>query len=174
VYESGGRWRVIFKRGRRTHASLSVDDAIAALLQAADQGLVRDRRGHVLTSSAVQELRWCLTGYVSQSLGSMALTAVRARDVKELVGELEVAGVSSRRLRPIVESVQTLYQYAIERGLAERNPALRIAAPEDHRHTAPPSRAAESRRADVVIGLGLRLATVGLALVGVVLVAQTL
>ncbi len=142
-----------------------MDDAVVALIQAADEGHVRDRRGHVLTPRAVQDLRWCLAGYVSQSLGAMRLAEVRTRDVKRLVGRLADAGVPPRRLRPLVESVQTLYTYAIERGLVEHNPALGIAL-QPH--------SAQCTRADVAIGRGLQLTTVGFAFAALILLVQAL
>src|SRR4051812_38034938 len=162
---STAEWRVTFedRKPQRSPRGPSVNDVVDDLLRAADDGVVRDARGHRLTTDAVRELHWSLGGYVRESLGRARLTDLRARDMTDLLHDLEDAGLSRRRLRPVVDSVRTLFGYAIERGLVERDPARRLAVPDE------PAVA----RADRAIALGLRLATVALLLIAVVLLVQT-
>jgi site-specific recombinase XerC len=154
-----------------------VDDAIRELLEAADQGLVRDHRGHRLTTSAIRELHWYLTGHVSEALGRMRLGDVRRRHLEHLLCDLDDAGLPRRRLRSVVDSVRTLYDYAIERRLVAGNPADRVALPDDTRahgwRKVLPPRVA-MRISDRTISLGLQLATVGFALIAVVLLVGSL
>jgi hypothetical protein len=167
-----------------------VDGVISELLRAADEGVVRDRRGHRLTAGAIRELRWCLGGHVSEALGRMRLGDVRRRHLEHLLRDLADAGLTRRRLRPVLDSVRTLYDYAIERRLVEANPADRVAFPDDPA-TPPPTaserwpagargwRAAlaprvETKVSDRVISLGLELATAGFGLIAVVLLVGSL
>jgi hypothetical protein len=176
--------------GRRSSRGPSVDDAIRELLEAADQGLVRDHRGHRLTAGAIRELHWYLAGHVSEALGRMRLGDVRRRHLEHLLCDLDDAGLPRRRLRSVVDSVRTLYDYAIERRLVEGNPADRVALTDvpatpqpgvgERRRT----RVREWRTArpprvgikisDRVISLGLELATAGFALVAVVFLVGSL
>jgi hypothetical protein len=151
-----------------------VNNVVDDLLRAADQGLVRDARGLRLTTDGVRELHWSLTGYVREALGRARLSDVRPRDMTDLLGDLERAGLPPRRLRPVAESVRTLFDYAIERGFIERNPAGRLAVPDG---PGPPRRArsrAALKRSDRAIALGLELATVALMLFAVVLLGHAL
>jgi hypothetical protein len=161
-YDSTARWRVTFEDRK---ARPSVNDVVDELLRAADQGLLRDARGRRLTAPAARELHWSLGGYVRESLGHMKLSEVRARDVTGLLDDLDDSGLSRRRLRPIVESVRTLYDHAIERGLVQSNPAAGLAVSDES-----DSATASS---DVAIARGIRLATVGFVLVAAVLLLQT-
>jgi hypothetical protein len=189
--DSTATWRVTFE-GRppgRPVPGPSVDEVIDALLAAADEGLVRDGRGHQLTPEAVGELRWCLGGHVSEALGDLKLIEVRARHVTAMLRELEASGVSRRRLRPVAESIRTLYDYAIERRLAERNPAAHLAAALEadpdpaetdarpaiiRRWRSAPRSRARMARSDVVISLGLQLATIAVTLVAAAFLVQSL
>jgi hypothetical protein len=168
-------WRVTFETGtERATARPSVNEAIDAVLHAADAGLVRDRAGRPLTPHAVGELHWCLSGHVSDSLGQLRLADVRARQLEALLDELQDSGVSLRRMRPIVTSLQTLYGHAVERGLVRDDPTRSLAfEPGRLQHEARAAPAGMSR-ADVLISRGLQLATAGFTLTAVVLLAESL
>jgi hypothetical protein len=192
AYDSTVTSGVAFTRpsSRRSRRGPSVNDVIGQLLKAADQGVVRDRRGHRLTADAVRELHWCLGGHVSEALGRMRLGDVRRRHLERLLCDLEDAGLTRRRLRPVADSVRTLYDYAIERRLVEGNPADRVALTDVPATPQPGDgerrrigvrdwRTARAPRvgikiSDRVISLGLELATVGFALVAVVFLVGSL
>jgi hypothetical protein len=161
VADATARWPFAFDHGSVSSSSdPSVDDAIAAVLQAADDGTLRDRRGQPLGGRALRRLERHLLGDVSTEFGKAPLAELGP-------GELEaaVAGLSPRRRRAALEAVRTLYDHAIETGSAERNPADGL----------PPAGRHDGRsRIDVAISIALQALTLAFALVAVYYVAQTL
>jgi hypothetical protein len=165
-------------RARRRPApptGITVGDAVANFLEAAERGAAHDRYGRVFSEEALTELSWCLRGYVEARLGTVDLNQVRRADIEELVYELGGAGLSRRRLRAVVKSVRALYDDAMERGVADHNPAERVALP-DERDVEQPT--AERPRArigiDRAIGLGIQAATICFALLALVFIAESL
>jgi hypothetical protein len=172
----------------RTRAGITVSDAIADFLEAAENESARDRVGRAFSPASLSELRWCLSGHVDDRLGAMDLGEVRRRDLEALVEDLAAAGLPRRRLRAIAKSLRALYDYARERDLVAHNPAERIALP-DEDDAEQPSRgrpqSAERRslrigadRAligiDRAIALGLQVLTVCFVLLALVLIAESL
>jgi hypothetical protein len=196
AYHSKPEWSEVFVRNgtNADSAGVLVDDVIDEFLDAAKRGSALDRYGRGFTRDAVRELDWCLRGHVSEELGGMSLTDVRRHDVEALVYGLADAGTPRPRLRAVVKSVRALYDYAAERQLAGRNPAERVALPDDDEAEQPgwraagPARRAErpGRRAkpqadwqlpdlaDRVITLALRVATLAFVLLALVLIAGSL
>jgi hypothetical protein len=182
AYHSTPEWSGVFVRdGACGHsAGPLVDEVIDEFLDAAKRGSARDRYGRRFTRDAVRELDWCLRGYVSEELGGTSVIDVRRHDVEALVYALCRSGASHGRLRAVAKSVRALYDYAAERGLVGRNPAERVALPDEDEAEQPRRRAERSReraprdRADRVIALVLRGATVAFALIALVLIAESL
>ena len=75
----------------------------------------------------------------------MSVSDVRRDDVEALIYRLGDDGVSPRRLREVAKSVRALYDYAIERRLVRRNPAERVALP-DEDEARPPAAGTRTRR----------------------------
>jgi hypothetical protein len=196
AYHSKPEWSEVFVRNGTIadSAGVLVDDVIDEFLDATKHGSALDRYGRRFTRDAVRELDWCLRGHVSEELGRMSLTDVRRHDVEALVYALADAGTPRPRLRAVVKSARALYDYAAERGLVGRNPAERVALPDEDEAEQPgwraagPARRAErpGRRArppadwqlpdlaDRVITFALRLATLGFVLLALVLIAGSL
>jgi site-specific recombinase XerD len=161
--------------------SLSVAEAIEEFLEAVDRGIALDRFGRAFSPEDVRQLHWWLDGHVREDLGDLSLAGLRRDDVEALVVELGDAGVSQRRLRAITNSVRALYDYAVEQGLAQHNPAERVALPDDGADLLAAEFPARSGRrppmsdiADRAISLGLRVATLVFALIAIVLLAESL
>jgi site-specific recombinase XerC len=182
AHHSTPEWSGVFVRdGAGGHSpGPLVDDVIDEFLDAAKLGSARDRYGRGFTRDAVRELDWCLRGYVSEELGGMSVTDVRRHDVEALVYALADSGTSHGRLRAVVKSVRALYDYAAERGLVGRNPAERVALPDEdeadqprRRAERPPERVPRDR-ADRVIAFVLRGATMAFALIALALIAESL
>jgi hypothetical protein len=167
------------RRRRRREAgaagtSLSVNDLIDEFLVEAERGSALDRHGRRFSRDALGELRWCLDGHVAEELGTMSVSDMRRDDVEALIYRLGDDGVSRRRLRVVATSVRALYDYAIERRLVRRNPAERVALP-DEDDAKPPARDLTRRPTiDRAISLTLQLATLGFALITLILIAQSL
>lgn len=162
------------REARAAGTSLSVNDLTEEFLDAAERGSALDRYGRRFSRDAVRELRWCLDGHLGEELGTMSVSDVRRDDVEALIYRLGDDGVSPRRLRVIAKSVRALYDYAIERRLVRRNPAERVALP-DVDEARPPTREGTRRPTlDRAISLTLQLATLGFALITLILIAQSL
>ena len=181
------------RRQRETRAagtSLSVNDLIDEFLEAAERGSALDRDGRRFSRDAVRELRWSLDDHLGDELGAMSVSDVRRDDVEALIFRLGDEGVSPGRLRGVAKSVRALYDYAIEQRLVRRNPAERVALPDEDEarpqdeDEARPQDEDEARpqakditrrpTLDRAISLTLQLATLGFALITLILIAQSL
>jgi hypothetical protein len=157
-----------FGRVEPERANVLVTDAIDEFLEAAERGYPPD---------VLRELHWSLGGHVREELGGMRLIDMSRDDVEALIDELSGAGISRRRLRALVNSLRALYDYAIDRGLVQHNPAERVAFPYDEAADDEASRVPSRPKlavADWAISLGLRLATVGFVLLALFLIAESL
>ena len=159
----------------------SVDEIVQEFLEAVDEGSARDRHGRRFSAEAATELRWCLGGHVAEAFGAMSATEVRRRDVETLVYDLADAGLSRRRLRAIAKCVRALYDYAAERGLVRRNPAERVAIPDEDEFEQPAAGSASypdpgfaRAVSDHAISLVLRVATLGFVITALIFLAESL
>lgn len=109
---------------------------------------LRDAEARAATRADVRDLRRDLT-HVASALGATPVDAIRGRDVQALLDDLLAAGVSPDHLRSTVDSLRSLYAYAIDRGLVRTSPLVGIAVPGD-----------ESRApTQALLALGERLVT---------------
>jgi hypothetical protein len=109
----------------------TVDSTVEELLAAAARGSARDRYGRRFAPEELTQLRWALTGYVHEEIGSMAIAEVRARHLQALIDRLDASGLSQRRVDGVVQALRTLFAYAGERGLVESSPAEALALPDE-------------------------------------------
>jgi hypothetical protein len=162
------------RQARAAATSLSVNELIEEFLVMAERGSALDRHGRRFSRDALRELHWCLPGHVGEELGTMSVSDVRRDDVEALIYRLGDDGLSRRRLRAVAKSVRALYDYAIERRFVRRNPAERVALP-DEDQVGPPARDLTRRPTiDRAISLTLQLATLAFALITLILIAQSL
>src|SRR4051812_43467723 len=156
-------------------AVVTVNDAIDAFLVAVDDRSARDRRGRPFDRRAAADLRWCLTGHVREELGPMPVAAVRRRDIEALLAELTDEGVPERRVDAVARALRSLYDFALERRLVSRHPAAAVAPPDDAT-SSPASGSAPPRpgRSERAISFALRSATVGLLLLALVFLTESL
>lgn len=160
VADATARWPFAFDRGSVSSSDPSVDDAIAAVLRAADAGTLRDRRGQPLGGRALRRLESGLLGDVSTELGKAPLVGLGPGDLEAALGRLP-----RRRRRGALEALRILYEHAIETGRAERNPADALS---------PSGRRGDRSRTDVAISIALQALTLAFGLVAVYFVVQTL
>ena len=159
--------------GADARSAVTVSDGIDAFLAAVDERSARDRRGCPFDRGTAQDLRWCLTGHVREAFGPMPVDAVRRRDIEALLAELADDGVPARRLRAVARALRSLYDFAVERRLVDRNPAAAVAPPEEAALAATgsePPRAVSER----AISFALRSATVGFLLLALVFLTESL
>jgi hypothetical protein len=161
---------------------VTVDQAVADFLGALDDGSARDRYGRRFDEDAVRELRWALRAHVDDPMRALGLRQVRRDDVEALIDRLAREGLSRRHLRGVAKSMRALYDYAHERGLADRNPAERVALPDEDEHEQPrlrrerprPRTEPRLRSADHALALVMQAATLGFALLALIFIAESL
>ena len=98
------------KPERSLPPSISLDALIAEYLGATTH-----------SRESLRELRSAL-GHVSAALGTTDAAAVRAWQVEALVERLRAAGLSPRRATSVIDALDELYEYAIQRGLVRVSP----------------------------------------------------
>jgi hypothetical protein len=111
----------------RDHGQLG--GLIDEFVEAAENGLVRDRDGFEYPPSAVVELRDSLS-YVDAQLGTMRLDDVRRRHVQAMVDELYGSGLDVERIRAVVAALSSLYTYALQRELVDFSPVVQLSLPD--------------------------------------------
>jgi hypothetical protein len=98
---------------------------IDEFLQAADDGMA----GKPFSHEDVRALRGALS-YVDSELGTMDVQDVRRRHIQALVDQLRSSGVAAARIHSIVDALQALYGYAIQRELVGFSPVVELQLPE--------------------------------------------
>jgi hypothetical protein len=133
----------------------TVDAAITAFLRAAEGGLVSNPSGDLYTATELRELRAALS-HVDSELGSLDVRAVRRSDVSALLDELRREGLSPRREQAIVDALESLYSYAVDRGLVAASPVGE--QPRALREDPPPAVGHPPTPTEAVLAVGTRAA----------------
>ena len=111
---------------------------IDEFVEAAENGLARDRDGFEYPPSAVHELRDSLS-YVDAQLGTMRIDDVRRRHVQGMVDELYESGLDIERIRAVVAALGSLYIYALQRDLVDFSPVVQLSLPDGAKAAPQPS-----------------------------------
>jgi hypothetical protein len=120
-----------FQLGTRPRSQdISVAAAVEEFVDAAHSGEAVNRSGRSYRPSALRDLRGILEYHVVADLGHLPLRAVRRAHVQTLVDRLGAEHLSESRIRSVVSALRALYGYAIEKGLAEFNPADALVMPQ--------------------------------------------
>jgi hypothetical protein len=98
---------------------------IDEFLQAVEDGTA----GGPSSRGNVRALRGALS-YVDSELGTMDIQDVRRRHIQALVDQLRGSGVPGARIHSIVDALQALYGYAIQRELVGFSPLVELQLPE--------------------------------------------
>jgi integrase len=111
--------------GRR----ITVAHAIDQFLYAIEDGSALNKRGTPYKPSAAKTLELVLKGRVEPRLGALLLEEVRRGDVQVLVDEMIREGLSGASVRNVINSLRSLYSYAIARELIESSPTANVLLP---------------------------------------------
>ncbi|MHB8233289.1 MAG: tyrosine-type recombinase/integrase [Solirubrobacteraceae bacterium] len=111
-----------------TTSAMRVAKAIEAYLTAIEAGTALNKHGRRYKPSALRDLRGALAGHVEPALGTRRLSDVRRGDVQRLIDGM-TPSKSGSRVRTVVNSIRSLYAWAQDRELVDRDPAARVRLP---------------------------------------------
>ena len=111
--------------GRVAVESEDLGAVVEEFLQAAENGRVGDRSGRRYPPDRLRELRGALS-YVAAELGAMNIEDVGRSDVESFVERLRRSGLSAARVDSVVDGLDALFSYAVERDLVATNPVAEL------------------------------------------------
>jgi integrase len=114
---------------RRPGDTPTIREAGAALLAGIESSAIRKRGGARYRPGVRRAYKRALDLYVYPRLGGWRLDQVRQPDLLDLVDELQEAGLSPSTIKNALDPVRVIYRRAVERGVVETNPTLRLALP---------------------------------------------
>ncbi len=109
-------------------SGMRLGEAREKFVKAAREGVALNKWRRRYRKRAVEDLESALTR-VPDDLARRRLGDVRRGDVQELVDDLSRQGLSGSRIRSVVNAIRSLYRWAQERELADRDPAQRVRLP---------------------------------------------
>jgi hypothetical protein len=126
--------------GESVLSPVSLSTIIAAFLDAAARGEVREPSGQPYTDQRLRELRGALS-YADSEFGWIAVQEISRRQVQGLIDELHMAGLGATHLGVVAAALHSLYSYAIQRGAVEHTPIVDLTFPPrgDETFVPPPS-----------------------------------
>jgi hypothetical protein len=107
----------------------TLDTVVRQFLRAADEGSVDRRPGEPYTHETLLDLRGSMS-YVDDRLRAMALRDIRRRHVQKLVDDLRSVGLPPTVVETVVDSLRSLYAYAIHRNLVDFSPVVELTMPD--------------------------------------------
>jgi len=110
-------------------APLTLAEAAAEWLRAAEAGVVRTRSGDPYKPSALRGYRRSLHSHALPELGDLRLSAVDRNRVQDLVERLVAAGLAPSSVRNAVLPLRAIYRRAHARSEVAVNPTLGLALP---------------------------------------------
>ena len=108
---------------------ITLDEAAAEWLAAADAGFIRTRSGDAYKPAAVRAYRQALRHRVLPRLGSKRLTAISRTMLQDLADELLTKGLSASSIRNTILPLRAIYRRALNRGDLANNPTLKLILP---------------------------------------------
>jgi integrase len=103
-------------------------EAREKFVTAAREGRALNKHGRRYKPKAIANIDECLRVHVEPSLGTAPLADIRRGEVQAIVDEL-TPRLSGSRVRATVNSVRSLYRWALERDLVANDPAARVRLP---------------------------------------------
>lgn len=113
----------------RSSSHLTLEQAAAAWLLAAEARIVRTRTGEAYKPSAVRAYRQALRFRVYPSLGSKRLTAVTHTMLQDFADQLSAHGLSPSSVRNTILPLRAIFRRAHRRNDVAINPTLKLTLP---------------------------------------------
>jgi site-specific recombinase XerD len=117
------------KSRRSRSAGPTLETLARQFLRAADEGSIDRRPGEPYTHETLLDLRGSMS-YVDDRLRAMALRDIRRRHIQKLVDDLRSVGLPSSVVETVVDSLRSLYAYAIHRNLVDFSPVVELTMPD--------------------------------------------
>jgi integrase len=113
----------------RAPTSITVQEAAAEWLAAAEAGLVRTRSGSNYKPSALRAYSEAVRTKLVLELGHMRLSGVSRNCVQDLVDRLVAQGFAPSSVRNAILPLRAIYRRAVDRGDVAVNPTLKLSLP---------------------------------------------
>jgi hypothetical protein len=139
--------------------------AIDSFLNDAAAGRARAPDGRRYTRTERRELRQALGGHIIPALGELPLREVRARDVDDLLRDLDKR-LPAPQVQAVENGLRDFFDYALDRRLIDKDPF----SPPPSKAPAAPERMTVP---DEAIWLCLKVASVVFVLIALILVAES-
>jgi integrase len=125
-----------------------------ALLDGIESGAVRKRGGGRYRPGVRRAYKRALTLYVYPRLGAWRLSHITQPDLLDLVEQLQADDLSASTIKNALDPVRVIYRRAVERGVVDTNPTLRLSLPAGEE---PRDRVADPAEASLLIAAHKRL-----------------
>ncbi len=128
------RWRresqvELQRGGLRAPSSITLGQAVAEWLQAAEGGIARTRSGDPYKPSAIRSYRQGLSKYILPTLASNKLSTVEQATLQDIADDLAARGLSASTIRNALMPLRALYRRATARGIVSVNPTSKLDLP---------------------------------------------
>jgi integrase len=107
----------------------TVTAAGEALLEGIESGAVRKRGGGRYRPGVRRAYKRALALYVYPRFGDWRLSHITQPDLLDLVEGMQAAGLSASTIKNALDPVRVIYRRAVERGVVDTNPTLRLSLP---------------------------------------------
>jgi integrase len=108
---------------------ITLAEAAADWLTAAEAALVRTRSGDAYKPAAVRAYRQALRHRVLPRLGCKRLSAISRTMLQDLADELAAQGLSASSIRNTILPLRAIYRRALDRSQVSVNPTLKLTLP---------------------------------------------
>ena len=128
------QWRqesqVELRRGvLRAPSSITLEQAVAEWLEAAEAGIARTRSGDPYKPSAIRSYRQGLTKYILPTLGTARLSSIDQARLQDIADQLARRGLSPSTIRNALMPLRALFRRATSRGVVSTNPTSMLDLP---------------------------------------------
>lgn len=107
---------------------IRLTEARERFTKAAREGRALNKRGQRYKPRSIDNIEEVLRVHIEPTLGTKRLSTIRRGDVQKIVDELTPT-MSGSRIRSIVNGLRSLYRWALDRELAENDPAALVRLP---------------------------------------------
>jgi integrase len=113
----------------RVATTVTLREAAAQWLEAAEDGTIRNRSGDVYKPSAIRGYRAALENRVLPDIGAHKLADIRLVDLQDMVDRMVRGGLDASTIRNQMMPLRVIYRRALSRGDVAVNPTAGLSLP---------------------------------------------